>query len=332
MLHHKAPFFFIFKSSRDQKSLLVVCIVFLVVFMGKISPQNNDYLINTIKTIVYQRSIKSPWPQNPIPVTQRPDSTLNPEEKKQKIAMLYIDSIHDTYKKPVIKTAVGIVLITDAGKIELPKPDLNAPVYQNLGTTPPEQKQLADFIKTHKADLPVSGKPHRFTAVPGKVTSLLQTFNFFKQHPAKIITGNGVGNFSSKIAFKATGLRFTGGYPAKYIYINPDFLKNHLDVYLNFFSKGANLHSLTNSPFSVYDQVLAEYGLLGLLVLFVFYLGFFAKNYNYLTYGIPLLIFVMAVLFIDYWFEQLSVMVMFELMLFLNIKESENLIVNPVKS
>src|ERR1700744_623165 len=55
---------FIFKSSRDQKSLLVVCIVFLVVFMGKISPQNNDYLINTIKTIVYQRSIKSPWPQN----------------------------------------------------------------------------------------------------------------------------------------------------------------------------------------------------------------------------------------------------------------------------
>jgi len=30
----------------------------------------------------------------------------------------------------------------------------------------------------------------------------------------------------------------------------------------------------------------------------------------------------MAILFIDYWFEQLSVMVLFELLLLLNIKET----------
>ncbi|MDB5030240.1 hypothetical protein, partial [Mucilaginibacter sp.] len=171
------------------------------------------------------------------------------------------------------------------------------------------------------------GHPH-WTSVPGKVTGILQTVHFLKEHPSKIIAGDGVGNFSSKLAFRATGLKFTGGYPTKHIYINHDFLINHLDIYLNFFSKAASSHSLTNSPFSVYDQLLGEYGLAGLLALFVFYVGFFAKHYIDLTYGIPLLLFVLAIFFIDYWFEQLSIIIMLELMLFLNIKEGQRLVKN----
>lgn len=326
-------FIFIFNSTKDQKSLLVICLIFLVVFMGKISPQNNDYLVNTFKIVLYQKDFKSPWPTNPVLVTLRPDSTLNPEEKKQKIAMLYLDSIHKiVHKNDIVKARVNPLFIMVSGKIQLPKPDINSAPYQNLGTTPPEQRQLAEFVNTHRADLPISGQPARFIAIPGKVTGLLQTFNFYRQHPRKIITGTGMGNFSSKLAFRATGLKFTGGYPAKYVYINPVFLANHLDIYLNFFSKQASMHSLTNSPFSVYDQLLAEYGLLGLVVLFVFYLGFFAKHYRELTYGLPLLVFVLALFFIDYWFEQLSVMVMFELMLFLNIKENRILVKNPINN
>jgi len=318
---------FIFNSTKNQKSLIVICMAFLVVFMAKVSPQNDDYFINTFKIIIYQKSYKSPWPTSPIPVTQRPDSTLNPEEKKEKIATLYIDGIHNSYHKIVpIKTAAGPVVVTNTGKILIPKPDLNAPVYQNVPTTPPDQKQLADFAVAHKSELPLSGKPKIFTPVPGKLTGFLQTIIFLKTHPAKMLTGAGMGNFSSKLAFRATGLRFTGGYPAKYIYINHAFMINHLDIYLNFFSRGASLHSLTNSPFSVYDQILSEYGVLGLFILFAFYLWFFAKHYKQLTYGIPLLVFLMGIFFIDYWFEQLSVIVMFELFLFLNIKESEILV------
>jgi hypothetical protein len=100
---------------------------------------------------------------------------------------------------------------------------------------------------------------------------------------------------------------------------------NHLDVYLNFFSKNPELHSLANSPYSVYDQVFSEYGLLGLLMLMVLYLWFFAKHYKQLSYGIPLLLFVAALFFIDYWFEQLSVIILFELLMFLNIKEGEGI-------
>ncbi|MDB4925819.1 hypothetical protein [Mucilaginibacter sp.] len=322
-------YLFAFNSTRDQKSVIIVCLVFLVVFMAKISPQNNDYVINTVKTFFYKKSIISPWPgNNKIPVNLRPDSTLSPEEKRQKIAILYLDSIEKAHKAPIAHLILPPnVPATATGRILLPKPDVNLPVYQWLKTTPPEQKQLVDFVNVHQKELPISGHPH-WTSVPGKITGLLQTVNFFKQHPSKIIVGDGVGNFSSKLAFRATGLKFTGGYPAKHIYINHNFLINHLDIYLNFFSKSASSHSLINSPFSVYDQLLAEYGLAGLLALFVFYIGFFAKHYVNLTYGIPLLLFVLAIFFIDYWFEQLSIMIMLELMLFLNIKEGQGLVKN----
>ena len=98
-------------------------------------------------------------------------------------------------------------------------------------------------------------------------------------------------------------------------------MANHLDLYLNFFSKRAGFHSLTNSPFSVYDQIASEYGIFGLLALFIYYFGFFASQYQLLSYGIPLLFLMAAVFFADYWFEQLSVVPFFELLLFLNIKE-----------
>jgi hypothetical protein len=318
---------FIFSSTRDQKSLIVICLAFLVVFMAKISPQNNNYLVDTLKIVLYQKNFKRPWPQNPVPIIQRPDSTLNFDERRQKMAALYIDSVHKASNRfSVKKISSQLISRTTTGRIIIPRPDLNSAPYQSLNATPPEQKQLLDFVNTHKAMLPLSSQPFHWSAMPGKVTGMLQTINFLKHNPIKIITGAGIGNFSSKLAFRTTGLKITSRYPAKYIHINHDFLTNHLDLYLDYFSKGAGFHSLTNSPFSVYDQMLAEYGLPGLLILIIFYLIFFAKHYKKLTYGIPLLLFVTAIFFIDYWFEQLSILIMFELMLFLNIKEGEDLI------
>jgi hypothetical protein len=317
-------FVFVFKSTRDQKSVIIVCFAFLVVFMAKISPQNNDYALNTIKTAIYKKPVITPWVfDNTVRITLRPDSTLTPEEKREKTATLYIDSLYRAHTPKVVRNKLpAIVAATPTGKIILPKPNLNLPAYQWLRSTPKEQTQLHDFVTAHEQELPIS-KTHTWSPIPGKITGMKQTVSFFKRHPAKIFFGEGVGNFSSKLAFKATGLNFTGGYPKKYVYINPDFLRNHLDVYLSFFSRGPGTHSLTNSPFSVYDQLLSEYGLSGLLALFIFYLWFFARHYKKLTYGIPLLILLLSIFFIDYWFEQLSIIILFELMLFLDIKESQ---------
>jgi hypothetical protein len=311
---------FIFKSSRDQKSIIVICVMFLVVFMVKVSPQNNGYTYETVKNIIHPQKINS----GAAAVTKQAISTPTPEEIKRKIAQQYLDSL----RQQLDKRSTGVIrpgpLVpkTDNGRILIAQPDINTPPYQTPTDTTVEQRQLLTFIDAHKANLPLSAENDFTPGTPGKVTTELQTIRFLKRHPVKIVAGEGVGNFSSKLAFKATGLGFAGGYPTKYVYISKDFLLNHLDIYLNFFSKRSGLHSLTNSPFSVYDQLLAEYGLLGLVAFLVFYVWFFARHYKRLTYGLPLLFIMLAMFSMDYWFEQLSVIVFFELMLFLNIKET----------
>jgi hypothetical protein len=311
---------FVFKSTRDQKSLVIICVAFLVVFMAKISPQNDKYLFDSVENVFH-----SPKQQvAAITAIPGPVGIANNEEIKRKAAQQYIDSVSTmASKKQVIKPAPQSItaLPNYHGRILIVGPDINKPPYLTPTDTTTDEKRLLTFISAHKSSLPISNKPFK-ESLPGKITALLQTAGFLQHHPAKIIAGDGMGNFSSKLAFKATGLGFEGGYPAKFIYISKDFLSNHLDIYLYFFSKGVGLHSLTNSPYSVYDQLLAEYGLLGLLAFVIFYLWFFIKHYKKLTYGIPIISLMLAVFFIDYWFEQLSVIVFFELLLLLNIKET----------
>ena len=318
---------FVFKSSKNQKSLITACLILLVIFMAKISPQNNSYLKGG-KYLFHHQLIKAAPIVIPPPVvriTERPDSSLNPGEKREKIATLYIDSVYQTHEKTRLRNKpsylTNAVLVTDAGRIKVPKDDINSAPFQSLKNTPPEQYPLLNFIQTHHAALPISGHSVHLS-LPGKALGLLQTINFFKHHPGKLIAGDGVGNFSSKLAFRVTGLGINGGYLSKYSYISPDFLMNHLDLYLYFFSKNAEFHSFTNSPFSVYDQLIAEYGLLGIAAFLICYAHFFAQHWKGLTYGLPLLVLTMGMLFIDYWFEKLSILIFFELFLFLDIRES----------
>jgi len=314
---------FIFKSTRDQKSIIAACVVMLVIFGIKISPENNTYVINITKYVFLREKPE----QRPL-ITPTAAPILTPDEQKQKLAQAYLDSVSAASipKNKVIKPMFASTIpATKNGRIIIPGPDINSAPYQSLTTTPVEQRPLAAFINTHKQVLPISGNDNYNSLTPGKVLGLLQTFGFLHHHLSKIWMGAGMGNFSSKLAFRASGLGFSGSYPAKYIYIYHDFLVNHLDLYLNFFSRRAGYHSLTNSPFSVYDQVTSEYGLLGLSTLILFYFGFFASRYQQLTYGIPLLFLMAAVFFVDYWFEQLSIIPFFELMLFLNISENNKL-------
>ena len=312
---------FIFKSSREQKSLIAACVFLLVLFMAKISPQNNEYVVETVNNILHRPNKKIVPLYAPIPIQLRPDSTLNPEEKREKGAQLALDSINHVHQAaPVAK--VNKPLATNNGRIFTPKDSIYTAHYQSLVSTPTDELPLVAFIDQHKTELPVSGQAFHWSGTPGKVIAAKQTVDFFKTHPAKLITGDGIGNFSSKLAFKTTGLNITGGYLAKKVYIDHDFLTNHLDLYLNYFSKRAGYHSLTNSPFSVYDQVLAEYGIAGLLAFAIYYLWFFVKKAKVLTYGLPILLLLLPVLAIDYWFEQLSIIILFELLLLLDIKES----------
>ncbi|HEU5365835.1 MAG TPA: hypothetical protein VFU62_09890 [Hanamia sp.] len=309
---------FIFRTDRDQKSLVFVCLLLLVIFLAKVSPPNNSYVSNYLGNIINSED-KKPVVENLLPIRLRPDSTLTAEERNEKIATLYLDSLYRLRNEKVNKVVVHPVALVQ--KIEIPSADINSAPYQHKSIVTPVEDKMKQFIQSHSNELTLSTNGNYHPKLPGKIIAYKQTFDFFKQHPLKIISGTGTGNFSSKLAFKTTGLNIAGGYPQQLIYINESFLENHLDIYLSYFTKPDGFHSIANNPNSVYDQLLSEYGLLGLSAFFIFYSGFFLKNIKKLSYGIPLIFFLSGILFVDYWFEQLSIVVFFELLLFFNMKE-----------
>jgi hypothetical protein len=317
---------FIFQSNKNQKSLLIVCLMLLIIFLAKVSPQNEKYITQWYQNLFDKNAIVKMIPvQNKI--IKQPDSNANAKIEKDKIAQQYLDSldkIHAHKKKYVIIGGLNpkyVSVIT--AKPEVPKDDINSPSFQYRQDTTSMQKELLDFISNHQSILTIATSDSTYQPkYPGKILGLQQTVSYFKLHPQKIITGTGIANFSSKLAFRATAMKIAGGYPEKHAYLNNDFTTNHFDLYLYYFSRLDKLHSLINTPNSTYDQLLSEYGLLGLFSFFIFYIGFFVRHLKKLNYGIPLLLLMTGVFFVDYWFEQLSVVIIFELLLLLNIKET----------
>jgi hypothetical protein len=162
-----------------------------------------------------------------------------------------------------------------------------------------------------------------YDSKPGKFISFVQTFFYLKHSIRHLLFGSGIGNFSSKLAFRASGVNALGSYPQKYVYASPEFEHNHLYTFLFYHSEDASKHSVLNYPFSVYNQIFGEYGLLGALLFAVFYLGYFVSRYRRFSYGKYLLIIMLAFFITEYWFEFFSLIVIFELFMLLNLKEND---------
>jgi hypothetical protein len=320
-------FLFIFQSTPGQKSIIIVCLFMLMIFLVRISPQNGRYITGYFQKIFPIETVVTAPVKTKLSLREKPDSLLSKEEKKQKIAVLYLDSVYsvrwinDKKNTPSSKLQVESPFI----KPFIPKPDIHTELYQRKKDTVLLQKRLLEFAKKNIVSLDTGFQSVQRQKKTGKLVAFQQTINFLHQHPAKLLTGTGMGNFSSKLAIRATGLGVAGGYPAKFIYINDHFKNNHLTLYLDYFSKDIELHSLVNTPNSVYDQLLAEYGLAGFFSFVFLYLGFFIKHLRRLTYGVALLIILIGACGVEYWFEQLSIIILFELMMFLNAKETKKL-------
>ncbi|MCW3090215.1 MAG: hypothetical protein JWP81_1284 [Ferruginibacter sp.] len=318
---------FVFASNKDQKSIIITCLMLGIIFLAKVSPQNNRYLEEAYKKFVARLPSKTPA----ITVVkagsnEKEGALVTEEERRQIIARNYVDSIDNLMNTRRLKSMPVITkvdtLLAQTDKIIVPPPPIHSPSYQYKNETTVLEKQLINFSAWQATVLPLTNSSKVPANLPGKLLALQQTFHLFQQQPGKIISGAGMGNFSSKLAFRTTAMKIAGGYPSKFAYINPAFESNHFDLYLSYFTRQDKLHSLTNSPNSVYDQLLSEYGLAGIMALVIFYFGFFAKYAQILTYGIPVLLLCAGIFFVDYWFEQLSVVILFELLLFLDIRES----------
>jgi hypothetical protein len=310
-------YMFIFKSTREQKSMIAICFFLFVIFMAKISPQNNEYAEGLFKRFL----VKKENTVVPAKLDTSIKITQTPQEQKQKQAKDNLDSEYYVLQKQ--KKVATLIPRIPVVKPSVPVPNINSREYQNPNDTTQLQRELISFAKQKHLDSAVFNIKDNWHRTPGKFIAMKQTWLFLKQHPWKIFTGDGIGNFSSKLAFRVAALKIAGSYPAKYVYINNDFLQNHLVVFLYYFTKQAELHSIANTPDSTYNQLAGEYGLAGFVAFLVFYIGFFMKSIKTISEAVPFLFIMMAAFGMGYWFEQLSIVPVFELLMFLHIKENE---------
>lgn len=316
-------FAFIFRSSRIQKSLIIIYAGMLIIFLAKISQKNNEH----VGRIFYQ-IIDRPYDLPPVKVftltelKKMPDSLLTPEDRKKKYAQNFIDSMNAIRLGADFKESENILgkkAISDTAK---KNKDSGFYVYHETEAVKKKINRFTDFLGQMYPDrLQDSlGKLYNWKR-PGKFIAGEQLINFYKLHHSKIILGNGIGNFSSRLAFKATMLNIAGQYPGRFKYINPDFFSNHLYLYLYFHAQEQSNHEASNTPDTVYFQLAGEYGIAGLVLLAVLYFGFFLGRTGRINSGVPILLLLAGAFFAEYWFEQFSIVVLFELLFFLNQKD-----------
>ena len=322
-------FLFLFSSSRSQKSILVVCLVMIVTFLARVSPQNNQYAAGIYQKVFHLKPAEKTVVVNNTPLVNKADSLLSPAELKTKTALLYLDSLSTAQAKKRESPAMGTVAITPSTAVpekpSLPKDNIHSAPFQRKKDTTAYQRELIRVASLYFNDPTDSTTADlKKNQGPGKWVALKESFRFMNQRRKQLLLGMGIGNFSSKLAFRATGLRMAGGFPERFTYMHPDFREHHFRLYFDYFASDAQLHSLVNSPNSTYDQLFTEYGLAGLALFFIFYARYFWQSAQRRTYGLPLFLLMLGILGIDYWFEQFSVMILFELLMLLNRKETTN--------
>jgi hypothetical protein len=319
-----ASFFviFLFSSNRLQKSSIILCLALFVIFLARVSPQNNRYANTVLSEKVMERKINAD--QLSIAKTE---STSGIENQKLQIARSYIDSINAAHKNnPIPEPQNNLVasVIPDK-KPTIPTDNIHSAPFQRKKDSTGVQKKLLGFMKENGILPDSSTSPKNQNNRAGKLISFRQTYQYLVTNPRYILSGTGIGNFSSKLAFRATGLNIAGSYPPAFSYVNAAFNTNHLHLYLQYFSEDAEKHSLLNSPDSAADQLLAEYGILGILSFLLLYIGYFLKTTSASIYALPALILLAGSLLTGYWFEQLSIVIIFEVLMLLHVKQKKDI-------
>lgn len=316
-------FVFIFRSDRVQKSMIVVYSCLLLIFYTKVSTQNNEHVISFVYKL-----IGKPYYLPPIKILtnedlkSEPDSLLTFEQKRIKRGLLYIDSSNSVTSPNAEHMRHEPVTVLQIAS----KKEGNAAFYEYKPSEIVKEKEnrfgilIQEWYSTAQKDS--LDKLYNWEEYPGKWIAYKELVEFLKSHKNKVWLGAGISNFSSRMAFKASAFDIAGSYPVKYRYIHPHFRNNYFYIYLYYHAQWQFKHTAANTPDSAYSQLAGEYGIAGLIFFIVCYCGYFIRRLSYLTYGLPLFFMLLMTLSVEYWFEQLSVVILFELLIFLDIRLS----------
>ena len=164
-----------------------------------------------------------------------------------------------------------------------------------------------------------------------KLVSFKQTATNFVSSPTSFLFGEGGGKFSSRTAY-ATGGEYVSWYPKDLIYRSEKFEENHFKLWNYEALRLPFRDGTANQPFSFYNKIIGEYGLIGVF-LFIVYISYFFNRFKFLTYGRLILPLLLGFFALDYWFEYFTVILFFEFFMLLDLKrnaeiEDVTLIVN----
>lgn len=155
---------------------------------------------------------------------------------------------------------------------------------------------------------------------PRKMISFEETIESALSSPQNFLFGEGAGKFSSRTAFLTAG-DYTAWFPKELIYKSQAFQENHLRLWNKRILSVRYKDGTHNQPFSFYNQILGEFGLIGVCLFFI-YLFYIIRNWHKLTYGRILALTTLGFFVLDYWFDYFSVIIFLELFINLNIKEN----------
>ena len=295
-----------FNSQKLFKGIALCYIAVLITFIVKISPTNLNYLNTSFKSIF---GIK-----NDVFTRTYHDET----EKDQRITE-YLKTKYGIKDSPTKKQKVIRHIETHQNTKQRLESSLDS-IYSKK-----EDEKVKQFQKWYEHFYKDTSYKNWNPAIkPAKLNAVFETFKFCLEKPMHIICGAGPGCFSSKLAFRASGIQIAGSYPERFVYIAPEFKTHHLKSALAVLTKPIGDHSVINFPNSVYNQLLGEYGILGVLLFLIFYVGYFIKRWRLYRSGKILLPMCLLFLATDYWFEAFSMVIVFELMMYLEAARSQN--------
>lgn len=293
-------------SNRMFKSIALCYIALLITFIFKISPTNLNYLNTSFKSIFGIH--KDVFARN-----------YHDESEKERRIAEYLKSKYgitspSSKKQNVIR---HLQIQKNTKQVQSLKWDS---IYSKS-----EVKKIERFEAWYLHFYHDSSYLYWTPKIkPAKLNAMRETFLFSTADPFRFIWGTGPACFSSKLAFKASGINIAGSYPKTLVYIAPEFKQYHLKASLAVLTKPIGEHSVINFPNSVYNQLLGEYGILGILLFIMFYIGYFIKRWRLYRAGKLLLPMCLLFLATDYWFEAFSVLVIFELMMYLDARHTSN--------
>lgn len=181
----------------------------------------------------------------------------------------------------------------------------------------PQHNEALERLLSHKSLV-----RYDFSQTSGKKLSYQQTWHYLKSDAATFLFGSGIGGFSSNLAFNFSGVVDNSAMARMFPhYETKAFRENHRRIYESMKYSHVIFHSESNKPFSIYNQLGGEYGIVGLLLFGLGYVLFFIRKISYRSYALPVIVAMLLVSNLNYFFEGLNLYLFIEVLLFLDVKE-----------